>query len=100
MPVEVKLPTVLRQFTNGEGSVESEGETIGDVLAELSSKYPGMDEQLGAAEADIPRFVNIYLNDEDVRYLEKLNTKVSNGDIISILPAVAGGKSGRVGSAG
>ncbi len=91
MTVEVRLPTVLRQHANGEKSVMEEGATIGEVLSNLSQHFPGMNDQLLTASGELHKFVNVYLNDDDVRYLDKLDTKVEETDVISILPAVAGG---------
>jgi len=89
--VEVRLPTVLRAHAGGRSVVTVEGATIGDVLRTLVAEYPGMAGQVLTDDGGLHRFVNVYLNDDDVRYLEKLDTKVSDGDTISILPAVAGG---------
>jgi MoaD family protein len=91
MPVEVKIPTVFRRFTNNEASVAVEPGTIADLIDQLESRYPGLREQLMTDEGELHRFVNVYVNDEDARYLEKLDTKVSDGDTISLLPSVAGG---------
>jgi molybdopterin converting factor small subunit len=91
MPVEVKLPTLLRGHTAGNPSVEVDGETIGDVLASLETTYPGLVGQVLTSEGSLHRFVNVFLNDDDVRYLEQLETKLGPDDVVSILPAVAGG---------
>ncbi len=91
MEVEVRLPTVLRPHANGAALVKVDAANIGEALNELSSKYPGMSGQLLTQSGELHKFVNIYLNDDDVRYLEKLDTKLNDGDVISILPAVAGG---------
>ncbi len=91
MAVEVRLPTVLRVHANGEATVHGEGDTVGAVFADLVGRFPGVGGQLRAEDGDLPRFVNVYVNDEDIRYLDKLATKVAGGDVISILPAVAGG---------
>ncbi|HET9732534.1 MAG TPA: ubiquitin-like small modifier protein 1 [Acidimicrobiales bacterium] len=91
MAVEVRLPTVLRQHAGGRASVQAEGSTIGEVLAGLTRQYPGLSGQLLTDTGEMHRFVNVYLNDDDVRYLDKLDTKVTDEDEISILPAVAGG---------
>ena len=91
MSVEVHLPAVLRRFTGGEATVYAEGSTVGQVIKDLEAKYPGLGEQL-VADGDIHRFVNIYVNDEDIRYLGKLDAPVRDNDVISILPAVAGGR--------
>ena len=88
---EVILPNLLRQHAGGERSVTVEGSTIGEVLEALQKAYPGMSGQLVTPEGQLHRFVNVYLNDDDVRYMDKLETKVIEGDTISILPAVAGG---------
>jgi MoaD family protein len=89
--VEVRLPTVLRAHAAGRSVVTVEGATIGDVLRAMVAEYPGMAGQVLTDDGSLHRFVNVYVNDDDVRYLEKLDTKVADGDTISILPAVAGG---------
>lgn len=91
MPVEVRLPTILRPHAGGESTVETDGATIGEVFRSLTERYPGMKGQLLGDDGGIRKFVNVYKNDEDVRYLQALDTPVSEGDVISILPAVAGG---------
>ena len=91
MPVEIRLPTVLRPAAGGKSTVSVDGSTIGEVLTNLVEANPGMKGQVLTDDGELHRFVNVYLNDDDVRYLDKLATKVSNGDTISILPAVAGG---------
>jgi MoaD family protein len=91
VPVEVRLPTVLRPAAGGNSTVSVEGSTIGEVLADLVHRYPGVEGQVLTDEGTLHRFVNVYVNDDDVRYLDKLDTKVADGDTISILPAVAGG---------
>lgn len=91
MPVEVRLPTLLRAAAGGQAVVSADGTTIGEVLASLQASYPGIAGQLLTEDGSLHRFVNVYLNDDDVRYLDKLETKVTDGDVVSILPAVAGG---------
>jgi molybdopterin synthase sulfur carrier subunit len=91
VPVEIRLPTVLRPQAGGRSTVEIEGSTIGEVLNKLVEENPGMKGQVLTDDGKLHRFVNVYLNDDDVRYLNQLDTKVSSGDRISILPAVAGG---------
>jgi len=91
VPVEVRLPTVLRTHAGGEAKVTADGATIGEVLADLVKSYPGMAGQVLTVDGTLHRFVNVYVNDDDVRYLDKLDTKVAHGDTVSILPAVAGG---------
>jgi molybdopterin synthase sulfur carrier subunit len=91
MAVEVRLPTLLRPQADGAASVEAQGATIGDVFADLVGRYPGLAGQLTDDDGSLHRFVNVYRNDDDIRYLEKLDTKLADGDVVSILPAVAGG---------
>jgi MoaD family protein len=91
LPVEVRLPTVLRQHAGGQSTVTLDGGTIGEVLTGLVAAYPGMAGQVLTEDGTLHRFVNVYVNDDDVRYLDQLDTKVSDGDTVSILPAVAGG---------
>lgn len=91
MAVEVRLPTLLREHTGGEASVRADGSTIGEVFVALVDEYPGLKGQLVDADGSLHRFVNVYRNDDDIRYLERLDTPVSERDVVSILPAVAGG---------
>ena len=91
MPVEVRLPTVLRQHAGGMASVKANGETLEEVFGDLVRQFPGLNGQVVTEEGALHKFVNVYRNDDDVRYLDKLGTTVSDGDVISILPAVAGG---------
>ncbi|HEY1829829.1 MAG TPA: ubiquitin-like small modifier protein 1 [Acidimicrobiales bacterium] len=91
MAVEVRLPTVLRQQAGGASVVTVDGATIGDVLGKLVAEYPGMAGQVFGEDGALHRFVNIYVNDDDVRYLDGLETPVPDGSEVSILPAVAGG---------
>lgn len=91
MPVDVRLPTVLRSQAEGQSTVSVEGATIGDVLRDLVARYPGISGQLLNEDGTLHRFVNVYVNDDDVRYLSLLDTPVASGDEVSILPAVAGG---------
>lgn len=91
MGVEVRIPTVFRKYTDGLPSVELEQGTIADLIGQLDARFPGMKDQLLTGDGALHRFVNVYVNDEDSRYLEKLETKVADGDTVSILPSVAGG---------
>lgn len=91
MAVSVRLPTVLRPFANGDKSVAAEGATVRDVVDGLVQRYPGMKPNLLDDDGSLHRFVNVYVNDEDVRYLDRLDTALVDGDELSILPAVAGG---------
>lgn len=91
MPVEVRLPTLLRPHADGAATVTADGATVGEVFSDLTSRYPGLADQLVDPDGSLHKFVNVYCNDDDIRYLDQLDTKVDNGDVISILPAVAGG---------
>jgi MoaD family protein len=90
MGVRVHIPTPLRQHTQGQAVVEASGDSVKALLADLGQKYPGVTERI-FDNGQVRRFVNIYLNDEDIRYLESLDTAVKDGDELSIIPAVAGG---------
>jgi sulfur-carrier protein len=89
--VVVKVPTILRAHTGGEGQVDGRGATVRELLEDLEARYPGIRSRLVAEDGVLHRFVNVYVNDEDVRYLGALETEVNDGDVVSILPAVAGG---------
>ena len=91
MPVTVRLPTIMRTHAGGQSEVSAEGSTIGEVVDDIVRQFPGTATHLKAPDGGVHKFVNVYLNDEDVRYLGKLETPVKDGDQVSILPAVAGG---------
>ena len=91
MAVEVRLPTLLRPHAAGAASVSADGSTVGDVFAALTAQYPGLAGQLVDDSGALHKFVNVYVNDDDIRYLEQLDTPVTDRDVVSILPAVAGG---------
>jgi molybdopterin synthase sulfur carrier subunit len=91
MAAEVRLPTVLRTHAGGASVVTVDGGTIGEVLGKLVAEYPGLSGQVVQEDGSLHKFVNIYVNDDDVRYLRGLDTPVPDGAEISILPAVAGG---------
>ncbi|MCL4445417.1 MAG: MoaD family protein [Actinobacteria bacterium] len=91
MSVTVRLPTLLRPHAGGEAAVTVAGSTIGEVLNELVQRYPGVTAQVLNDDGTLHKFVNVYVNDDDVRYLSLLETPVKDGDEVSILPAVAGG---------
>jgi molybdopterin synthase sulfur carrier subunit len=91
VPVDVRLPTVLRQYAGGQTSVKANGATLGEVLEDVVRQFPGLDGQIVTQEGTLHRFVNVYVNDDDARYLAELGTTVSDGDVVSVLPAVAGG---------
>ena len=90
MAIEVRVPTILRTYTDGSKVVEADGTTIAEVVADLDVRYPGMADRL-LDDKGLRRFVNVYLNDEDVRFLDGLSTVVADGDSVTVLPAVAGG---------
>jgi molybdopterin synthase sulfur carrier subunit len=91
MPIEVKLPTMLRAQADGASSVTVEGETVGAVFAALVERYPGLRDNLLGGDGGLHKFVNVYKDDDDIRYLDGLETKLADGDVLSIIPAVAGG---------
>ena len=91
MSVEVRVPTILRKHTGGAKAVEAKGATLREVVEQLDSDHPGLKAAILTDAGEIHRFINIYLNDEDVRFVGALETPVSDGDVVSILPAVAGG---------
>jgi MoaD family protein len=88
---KVKIPPVLRARTDGEAEVLAAGETVGEVLEALAEAHPDTRDQLFAGDGALNRYVNVYLNDEDVRVLDGLDTAVSDADTVVILPAMAGG---------
>lgn len=89
--VKVKVPTMMRPRIGGLKTVDSTGATVRDVLTDLDRRFPGFAQSVLADDGGLHRFVNVYVNDEDVRYLGSLDAEVSDGDTVSILPAVAGG---------
>jgi molybdopterin converting factor small subunit len=94
MAVEVRIPTILRTYTDGEKAVPGEGATLSEVIEHLETNHPGIKERLVDAkdgQGDLRRFVNVYVNDEDVRFTGGLDTAVKDGDQVVVLPAVAGG---------
>jgi len=92
MSVRVKLPTILRKHAGGEARVDADGATLRDLLGDLEGRYPGITKNVLTEDGGLHRFINIYVNDEDVRYLGSLETELKDGDTVSILPAVAGGR--------
>ena len=91
MAVSIRIPTVLRPQTGGQATVSYNGATIGEVLAKMVAEHPGLMAQVFSGEGELHKFVNIYVNDDDVRYTGGLDTPVAAGDEVTILPAVAGG---------
>lgn len=90
MSVTVSLPTILRPYAQDQRRVVGQGETVGALIEDLESKYPGLKERI-VEDGDIRRYVNVYINSEDVRFLNGINSQLADGDEIDILPAVAGG---------
>ena len=90
MAIEVRIPTILRTYTGGEKLVEGAGTTLAELLSDLDSRHSGLRDRL-VDGSGLRRFVNVYLNDEDVRFLGGLATPVADGDTVTVLPAVAGG---------
>ncbi len=91
MAIEVRVPTILRSYTGGEKKVDASGDTLAAVLDDLDSRHAGIKGRLVTTAGDLHRFVNVYVNDEDVRFTGALETKLADGDTVTILPAVAGG---------
>lgn len=90
MAIEVRIPTILRTYTDGEKSVTAEGATLTALIDDLEANHPGIKERL-IDNGDLRRFVNVYINDEDVRFMGGLDAELSDGDQVVVLPAVAGG---------
>ena len=91
MAVTVRLPTIMRANAGGQSEISAQGATIGEVIDDVVLQFPGTATHLRAPDGGVHRFVNVYLNDEDIRYIGKLETSVKDGDTVSIVPAVAGG---------
>lgn len=90
--VTVMIPTALRQHVDGQDTLEVGGGSVGEVLGTLTQRYPDLGQRLFKAADELNRFVNIYVNDEDIRFLDNLNTSLNAGDELSIVPAIAGGR--------
>ena len=91
MAIAVRIPTILRSYTDGEKQVEASGSSLGTLIDDLDAKHPGLKGRLVTDDGALHRFVNVYVNDEDVRFTGALDTGLSDGDEVTILPAVAGG---------
>lgn len=91
MSAKVRIPTPLRKLTNNEEVVEVDASTVGAIITELQSRYPGIKERLLDENGAVRRFVNVYVNEEDIRFLQNQETPVKSGDEVSIIPAIAGG---------
>ncbi len=92
MPISVRIPTPLRKFTGGAESVTASGGTVAAVVQDIESRHPGLKERICDDAGKVRRFVNLYVNGEDIRFLSSLDTPVKEGDEISIVPAIAGGR--------
>jgi sulfur-carrier protein len=91
MAIELRIPTILRNYTAGAKTVEGKGSTLAELLSDVDARHGGLRDRL-VDGAELRRFVNVYLNDEDVRFLGGLETPVKDGDTVTVLPAVAGGR--------
>jgi sulfur-carrier protein len=89
--VDIRIPTILRPHTGGQSKVKATGSTVGELFTDLIGQFPGIGGQIVTSEGQLHKFVNVYVNDDDVRYIGKLDAIVKEGDVVSILPAVAGG---------
>jgi len=89
--VKVRIPTPLQKITGDKGEVEANGETVKEMIDNLEQSYPGLKERLYDEEGKLRRFINIYVNEEDIRFLDGESTKLGDGDDVSIIPAIAGG---------
>lgn len=96
MSVEVRIPALLKSLVAGAKSVPAEGNTIAEVLINLEQRYPGLKSRLINDNGELKQFVNVFVNDEDIRFLQGLGTALRPGDVISILPAIAGGACGSI----
>jgi sulfur-carrier protein len=91
MPIPVRIPTPLRKLTQNKEIVDAEGSTVREVLDDLENSYPGLKERICDEQDNIRRFVNVFVNDEDIRFLQESETPLKPGDEVSIVPAIAGG---------
>jgi sulfur-carrier protein len=92
MSVLVRIPTPLRSLTKGTAEVQGSGDTVGDIIQDLERQFPGLRDRLMDEGGDLRRFINIYVNEEDIRFLEGVKTTLKTGDSVSIVPAIAGGR--------
>lgn len=91
MSVKIRIPTPLRKLTNGQDEVSAEGKTVKEIIDDMERHYPGLKERICEGDGKLRRFVNIYVNDEDIRFKDNIDTRLKAGDEISIIPAIAGG---------
>ncbi|MEE8109766.1 MAG: ubiquitin-like small modifier protein 1, partial [bacterium] len=92
MPVKVRIPTALQKLTKNEGEVQAQGSNVNEVFDDMEGRFPGLKERLYDDSGEIRRFINVYVNDEDIRFLDGGKTSVKEGDEVSIIPAIAGGQ--------
>ena len=92
MGITVRVPTPLRRLTDGQGEVEVEARTVKEAIEKLEEMYPGFKERILDEKGNLRRFVNLYVNDEDIRFLKGVDTDLKEGDVLSIVPAIAGGR--------
>ena len=92
MPVTVRIPTPLRAVTKGIAEVQAKGEIVDDVIGDLERQYPGLRERIVDETGELRRFVNIYVNQEDIRFMQNRETVLKDGDEVAIVPAIAGGR--------
>ena len=91
MPISIRIPTPLRKLTGEQEVVQADGATVGELLSSLDATFPGLKDRICDEQGNVRRFVNVYVNDEDIRFLEEQATAVREGDELSIVPAIAGG---------
>ena len=91
MGIKVRIPTPLRKLTNGESEVEANGADISELIDDLEKSYPGIKDKLCEENGNVRKFLNIYLNDDDIRFMDSLATELRDGDNVSLIPAIAGG---------
>lgn len=91
MAIKVRIPTPLRKLTNGKDEVSAEGKNVKEIIDSLEKNYPGLKERICEGDGKLRRFVNVYVNDEDIRFKNNMDTELKAGDEISIIPAIAGG---------
>ena len=91
MAISIRIPTPLRKLTGEQEVVQADGATVGELLSSLDASFPGMKDRICDEQGNVRRFVNVYVNDEDIRFLEEQSTAVREGDELSIVPAIAGG---------
>ncbi|MEK6539304.1 MAG: ubiquitin-like small modifier protein 1 [Deltaproteobacteria bacterium] len=92
MSVKVRIPTPLRKITNGKDEVSASGKNIKELIDDIERQYPGLKERICESDGKLRRFVNIYVNDEDIRFKSNIDTELKTGDEVSIIPAIAGGR--------